>query len=212
MGRGTGAKGLGVLGAALGTALLFSATAIAKTSQAITLQEPSSPVVGASVSEPGESSVGLEVRLIAETPSVCTLSYFSKEVTGNKPMWTIKLIAGGTCTITASQAGNGEYEATEARLSFTVSGPLPGTAPSTVRPETRHGVEPGHEVVPSTRKREIARRMLGKALKGCKKDKSQRKREACEEKAKARYRKALGPLFRETLVPRAGRYARARDA
>ena len=123
-------RGLAVLWAVFGTALVLCASAWAKMSQTITLQEPTDAVAGASFNEPGESSAGLEVTLTHEGP--CLLSYYSKEVTGSKAIWTVMLTGGGTCTITAKQAGNDEYEATEARLSFAVSGP-------TAEPHKRNG-------------------------------------------------------------------------
>lgn len=165
------------MGAALGTSLLLCGSAWAKTAQTITLQEPSGAVVGASFTEPGESSVGLEVALVTETPSVCILSYSRGEATGTKPSWTIALIEGGTCTVTAKQAGDGEYEAAEARLSFTVSGPRH-------EPQREAEVHPGHKSshTESAPRRKAA---LELALKACEKDKSKSQRKPCEDNARA---------------------------
>jgi hypothetical protein len=185
VGRRVRVRGVVALGALLGTLLLCGGSASAKTVQTIMLQEPSGAVVGASFTEPAESSVGLEVTLTAETPSVCILSYFGKEATGGKPSWTITLIEGGTCTITATQAGDAEYEAAEARLSFTVSGPRRETGNPLEHPSRK---PPADEAL-----RREALRVLRAAFKVCKKDKSLSERGACKERARTRYRDTLYP-------------------
>ena len=77
---------------------------------------------------------------------MCNVSYFGREATGGKPVCRITLIAAGECTITAKQAGDGEYEAAEARLSFAVlrvekgepaTGPT--TLPGRILPSPRRG-------------------------------------------------------------------------
>jgi hypothetical protein len=171
-----------VLWIVLGVSLQLCASAWAKTSQTITLQEPSEAVVGSSFAEPGESSVGLEIGLVSETPSVCNLSYFGREVTGGKPVWRVALIAAGQCTVTAKQAGDGEYEAAEARLSFAVprvEKGEPAAGPTTL---------PGR-ILPSPRRGDL--RELRNAVKACKQAKSRLKRRACEKKAETHYRELL---------------------
>jgi hypothetical protein len=141
---------LAALAAALGSSIVFCASAWAKTAQTITLTQPSEAAVGKSVTEPAESSAGLGITFTSETSLVCVLSYYGAGAMGGKPYWTISLIAGGTCTVIAVQGGNGEYEATEARLSFKVSGPPPGGTQKEKPPTTgtipglNHAM-PGHE-------------------------------------------------------------------
>jgi hypothetical protein len=64
--------------------------------QAITFTLPVSGLVGSTVSLAGTASSGLAVTYTSGTPAVCT-------VAGS----TLTLVATGTCTVTASQPGNG---------------------------------------------------------------------------------------------------------
>jgi hypothetical protein len=181
----------------LGSSLAFCASAWPKAEQMIALQEPSWAVVGTNVTEPGESSVGLEVGLATETPSVCVLSFYRGEGTGLKATWTVDLIEAGTCSITARQVGDVEYEAAEARLSFIVHG-----RPVQPKGQAGRGVG-GHSVSPQQRK---AVREFRKRLKACKRDRPESKRKACEKELRKRYRidrsVSAGPRTALTAIAR----------
>jgi hypothetical protein len=76
---------------------------INKADQTITFDPPATKTVGDDDFTVGASSTsGLTVALTGNTPSVCTLS-------GN----TVHIVAAGTCSITASQAGDGNYFAAQ---------------------------------------------------------------------------------------------------
>ncbi len=93
----------------------FSITAAnSKQNQTIsfTSAPPANAVVGGSYSMSATASSGLTVSFTSITPSVCTLS-------GR----TVTFVAAGTCTVRASQSGNGTYNpAADVTQSFTVQG------------------------------------------------------------------------------------------
>jgi N-acetylneuraminic acid mutarotase len=66
--------------------------------------------VGAKVALSASASSGLAVTFTSTTPAVCTVS-----------STTDSLLAGGTCTVVATQAGNATYAAASASQSFTVT-------------------------------------------------------------------------------------------
>ncbi|MCV2370369.1 S8 family peptidase [Roseateles oligotrophus] len=76
------------------------AAAVAGIAQTITFAGLSNQVYGASTALVATASSGLAVSFASATPAVCTVS-------AN----TVSLLATGTCTITASQAGNASYAA-----------------------------------------------------------------------------------------------------
>ena len=94
----------------------FAVTALANV---ITLPTPpATPVTTGTVTLPPTSSAGLPVTYVSATPGVCTVS-------GN----VVTLLTGGTCTVTGSQAGNGNFAAaTPVTVSFSVIQPF--TAPT----------------------------------------------------------------------------------
>jgi subtilisin family serine protease len=73
------------------------------------------------------SSAGLPVTIASQTPFVCTINASSL----------VTLVAPGTCTLRASQAGNAEYAAAQADLTITVGesacSPRPNIAVNTTR-------------------------------------------------------------------------------
>jgi hypothetical protein len=74
--------------------------AIGKLSQSITFNSiPAMTVSSADQTISASSSAGLSVRFSSTTPKVCTI------VSSNK----IKAVSAGTCSITASQAGDASY-------------------------------------------------------------------------------------------------------
>ncbi len=80
-------------------------------SQAITFGAIANQTVGSTLSLNATASSGLAVSFASSTPLVCSTS-------GNSAM----LLAAGTCSLTASQAGNATYAAaTSVTQSFTVS-------------------------------------------------------------------------------------------
>ncbi len=84
------------------------------TSQIISFGAVNAQNVGATVTLSATASSGLPVTLSSETTSVCTVS-----------ATTATMIAAGTCTIQATQAGNAQYAAaTPVSQSFTVAGQL----------------------------------------------------------------------------------------
>ncbi|RNL81368.1 hypothetical protein [Nocardioides marmorisolisilvae] len=85
---------------------------VAKAAQTITFAQPGNTVYGgADVALTASASSGLAVTLTSETPGVCTVVGTSAHP-----------VAAGTCTITASQGGNGNYvAATPVSRSLTVA-------------------------------------------------------------------------------------------
>ncbi|MBU6199763.1 MAG: putative Ig domain-containing protein, partial [Xanthomonadaceae bacterium] len=59
------------------------------------------------------ASSGLPVTLTSTTPTICTVS-------GTGPTFTVTLLATGTCTLTASQAGDANYAPVSQNVSFIV--------------------------------------------------------------------------------------------
>jgi hypothetical protein len=121
-GAGTGTQLLTLTassGAATGTATvtvtgtsasLTASTTIALTigtpsAQIITFPNPGAQKVGTQLTLTATASSGLPVSFASTTPTVCTV---------NASAGTASLLATGTCSITASQAGNGTYAAATA--------------------------------------------------------------------------------------------------
>jgi hypothetical protein len=75
-------------------------TVVRKTSQTIAFAQPSARAVGQVASLSASATSGLVVSFRTDTPSVCTVS-------GD----TVTAIAGGTCAVTASQAGDDRFAA-----------------------------------------------------------------------------------------------------
>ena len=86
---------------------------VTQEAQTITFAQPSDQVMSTvSFTLVGSASSGLTVSYASSTTGVCTVS-------GT----TVTLVSDGTCTITATQAGNGNFSAaTPGPQSFTVSG------------------------------------------------------------------------------------------
>jgi hypothetical protein len=85
---------------------------IGKTPQAIAFAQPRAAVVGQSGTLAASAASGLAVSFRSDTPSVCTVSGA-----------TVTAIAAGTCAITASQAGDGQFAAArDVQRSFAVQG------------------------------------------------------------------------------------------
>ena len=81
------------------------------TSQTITFAQPASQTAGATVASGATASSNLTVLLASTTPAFCSVSALD-----------IVAIAAGTCSITASQSGNGTYAAaTNVTRSFTIT-------------------------------------------------------------------------------------------
>ncbi|NDH14908.1 MAG: hypothetical protein EBY47_07550, partial [Actinobacteria bacterium] len=111
---------------------------VSKASQTITFADPGSKALSLG-SFTASSSVdsGLTVSLASSTGSVCSVTGF-----------TVSLLATGTCTLTASQAGNSNYDAaTNVERSFSVTAssggggggggaPAPAPAPPAPAPTT----------------------------------------------------------------------------
>lgn len=97
---------------------------VSPASQTIAFPTIAAQTVGASVTISATASSGLVVSFTSSTPTVCSV-----------PGAIAKMLASGTCTIVASQAGNGNYTAaTSVTQSFAVSSasnftitPVPGT-------------------------------------------------------------------------------------
>ena len=85
---------------------------VSKASQTITFADPGSKALSVgSFTASSSADSGLTVSLASSTGSVCS-------VTGS----TVSLLAAGTCTLTASQAGNSNYDAaTNVERSFSVT-------------------------------------------------------------------------------------------
>ena len=99
--------------------------------QTISFTPPAGATAGVPVSLSASAAPGLEVSFTSSTPAVCTVS-------GS----TVLAVAGGTCTITASQGGSADYAAaTPVTQSFQVTtGQAPQTISFTPPPEV---VQPG---------------------------------------------------------------------
>jgi uncharacterized repeat protein (TIGR01451 family) len=101
---------------------------IGKASQTITLTKPSNVTfkTGATVALSATATSGLAVSFVSQTASVCAVSGF-----------TATLIAVGTCTIKASQAGDSRYAAAaDVTVSFGALQPPGITASGTVEPQS----------------------------------------------------------------------------
>ena len=108
---------------------------VSKASQTITFADPGSKALSVgSFTASSSADSGLTVSLASSTGSVCS-------VTGS----TVSLLAAGTCTLTASQAGNSNYDAaTNVERSFSVTassgggggGGAPAPAPPAPAPTT----------------------------------------------------------------------------
>ena len=107
----------------------FSITS--NTAQTITYTGASTtPLSAGSVAVTASASSGLAVTMTSTTPGVCTVS-------GSSPNFTLSLVSAGTCTTTASQAGDSTYAAaTDVTRSFTItsSGGGGGVTPATASP------------------------------------------------------------------------------
>ncbi len=68
--------------------------------QTITFGQPPDATVGTPVALSAHASSGLPVLFSSDTPSVCTVTYS-----------TVRTVAAGACTITASQSGSARYAA-----------------------------------------------------------------------------------------------------
>jgi hypothetical protein len=95
--------------------------------QTISFSAPSNRNLGAGpVSLNATASSGLAVAYSSSTPSVCTVS-------GNS----VSLLAAGTCTITANQAGNSlTAPAPAVTRSFSIIAPVPATPPVLIQATT----------------------------------------------------------------------------
>ncbi len=103
---------------------------VSKASQTITFANPGSKALSVgSFTASSSSDSGLTVSLASSTGSVCSVTGF-----------TVSLLATGTCTLTASQAGNSNYDAaTNVERSFSVTassggGGVPAPAPAAPAP------------------------------------------------------------------------------
>ena len=106
---------------------------VSKASQTITFADPGSKALSlGSFTASSSADSGLTVSMASSTGSVCSVTGF-----------TVSLLATGTCTLTASQAGNSNYDAaTNVERSFSVTassgggggGAAPPPAPSTPAP------------------------------------------------------------------------------
>jgi hypothetical protein len=96
----------------------FTVSAASLTAQTITFANPGTQTVGTQLTLSATASSGLAVSFASTTTSICTVS-------GT----TATFIAAGTCSITASQAGNGTYAAAvPVSQSFTVNAAVVGGA------------------------------------------------------------------------------------
>ncbi len=113
-----------------------TATVTILTAQTITFANPGTQTVGTPLTLVATASSGLIVSFVSTTQSVCTVS-------GT----TATFIATGTCSITASQAGNSTYAAaTPVSQSFAVSGaPSSGGAPLILYTDLLSGPTSGGE-------------------------------------------------------------------
>ncbi len=95
-------------------------------SQSVTFTAPADVTYGDADSPLGATaSSGLDVTYTSSTPTVCTVSEAGA----------LQVAAAGTCTITASQAGNSTYSPAEQARTFTIGkAPLTVTADNKSRP------------------------------------------------------------------------------
>ena len=110
--------------------------------QTITFAPPSDASAGGQVALSASAAPGLEVSFASGTPAVCTVS-------GS----TVLTVAGGTCTITASQGGSADYAAAppETRSFQVTTGEATQTVTLTLPPEVvRGGVPVGMPVASAT--------------------------------------------------------------
>ena len=112
---------------------------VSKASQTITFADPGSKALSlGSFTASSSADSGLTVSMASSTGSVCSVTGF-----------TVSLLATGTCTLTASQAGNSNYDAaTNVERSFSVTAssgggggggvgaPAPAPAPPAPAPTT----------------------------------------------------------------------------
>ena len=102
-------------GSVTSTAATLTVNPAAPTPQTITFNNPGTQTVGTTRTLSATASSGLAVSFASTTTGVCTVS-------GT----TASFVAAGTCTIQATQAGNGTYApATPVSQSFTVNGTIP---------------------------------------------------------------------------------------
>lgn len=84
--------------------------------QAITFNQPGSLQYGSTLNVTASTNMSLPVTLTSQTPSICSVSASAA------PSFTISALLPGTCTLQATQTGNGSSEAaTPVSRSFTVS-------------------------------------------------------------------------------------------
>lgn len=99
-----------------------------KQAQTITFDQPANKTLGdAPFVLNATASSGLTVSFASDTPTICTVSGA-----------TVTLVAGGTCTITASQAGNAAFHAAQpVTRSFQVNAAAGNTTKSLFMPLVR---------------------------------------------------------------------------
>ena len=113
--------GNGTYAAATPVSQSFTVAAAALKSQTITFNSPGAQTVGTPLTLAATASSGLAVSFASQTTGICTVSGTSAT-----------FVAAGTCTIQASQAGNGTYAAaTPVSQSFAVAAKTGG--PLTIR-------------------------------------------------------------------------------
>src|ERR1017187_6752200 len=93
----------------------------AQQQQTITFDTIAAQVAGGSVTLSAKATSGLPVFFASSPPAVCTVS-----------LATAKLVAAGTCTIQASQAGNAQYASATVSQGFAVAS-QPATNPQTTQ-------------------------------------------------------------------------------
>ncbi|CAA9212931.1 MAG: hypothetical protein AVDCRST_MAG93-105, partial [uncultured Chloroflexia bacterium] len=114
----TGAGSCTITASQAGNANYKAATSVSQTfaieqaTQRIDFTAPSGKTFGDADFDPGATAnSGLAVSYSSSTPSVCT-------IVGGK----VHIVSAGTCTVTASQAGNADYKAAESvTQSFTIA-------------------------------------------------------------------------------------------
>jgi hypothetical protein len=103
--------------AGTGSASAASNSVTPVASQTVTFANPGTQNFGTTPTFTASATSGLSVTFSSSTTSVCTIT------TGGA----LTILSTGTCTITASQAGNGSYSAaTPVNQSFSVSAVVPG--------------------------------------------------------------------------------------
>jgi hypothetical protein len=88
----------------LGTYTLFSdvpLTQVTECPQVISMTAPGSAAYGSPISISASTNTGQLVTLTSDTPSICTVA------TSSAPNFTVSSLKTGTCTVRASQDGNG---------------------------------------------------------------------------------------------------------